>query len=146
MLRRRNFDFGAFCRGLRRIKAAVRSSDGVRRSEIEARRSVLGICDIRHGLVHRNAAFALVHNNQNIAGMDQLALVDLDLLYLSIDPGAHRRDVSVNVRVIRAFIEYGITNEKSRTHGYYYASDITTIILCLSRDVGRYALASVFYA
>jgi len=30
-----------------------------------------------------------------------LALDDVDLLYLSIDPGAHRRDVSVNVRVIR---------------------------------------------
>jgi len=54
MLRRRNFDFGAFCYGLRRIKAAVRSSDGNRRSEIEARRSILAYCDIRHGQFHRN--------------------------------------------------------------------------------------------
>ena len=130
MLRRRNFDFGAFCRGLRRIKAAVRSSDGNRRSEIEARRSILGICDIRHGQVHRNAAFALIHNGENIAGVDQWALDDVDLLYLSIDPGAHRRDVSVNVRVIRTCIEYRITN------------DATTIILWLSRNLGRSAIVA----
>src|SRR5205809_6029653 len=72
------------------------------------------------GQVHRNAAFALIHNGENIAGVDQLALDDVDLLYLSIDPGAHRRDVSVNVRVIRTCIEYRITNEKRRTHGDYY--------------------------
>src|SRR5882762_5395089 len=135
MLRRRNFDFGALCRGLRRIKAAVRSSDGNRRSEIEARRSILGICDIRHGQVHRNAAFALVHNGENIAGVDQLALDDVDLLYLSIDPGAHRRDVSVTVRVIRTCIEYRITNENAALMATIITSDATTIILWLSRNL-----------
>src|SRR5882724_5380865 len=72
--------------------AAARSSDRNRRIEIQAGRSVLSICDIRDGLVHRNAAFALVHHGENIARMDQLAYDDVDLLYLSIDPGAHRRD------------------------------------------------------
>ena len=62
--------------------------------------------------------------------MDQLALDDVDLLYLSIDPGAHRRDVSVNVRVIRTCIEYRITN------------DATTIILWLSRNLGRSAIVA----
>src|SRR5438552_2452095 len=120
MLRHSNFDFGALYRGLRRIKAAVRSSDRNRRIEIQAGRSVLGIRDIRDGMVHRNAAFALVHHGENIARMDQLAYDDVDLLYLSIDPGAHRRDVSVDMRVIRTFIEYRIANEKRRTHGDYY--------------------------
>jgi len=73
-----------------------------------------------HGQVHRKCCIRFVHNGENIAGVDQLALDDIDLLYLSIDPGAHRRDVSVNVRVIRTCIEYRITNETRRTHGDYY--------------------------
>jgi len=66
------------------------------------------------------ADLVLTDDGENIAGVDQLPLDDVDLLYLSIDPGAHRRDVSVNVRVIRTCIEYRITNEKRRTHGDYY--------------------------
>src|SRR6266850_5419245 len=62
--------------------------------------------------------------------------VDVDPLYMSIDPGAHRRDVSVNVRVIRTFIEYGITNEKSRTHGYYYRERYNDYYLVLEPRCG----------
>jgi len=62
--------------------------------------------------------------------------VDVDPLYMSIDPGAHRRDVSVNVRVIRTFIEYGITNEKSRTYGYYYRERYNDYYLVLEPRCG----------
>jgi hypothetical protein len=56
-------------------------------------------------LGQRNTVLFLVYNSQYIAGMDQLTIDGIDLLYLSIDPGAQSRNVSVNLRVIRIFIE-----------------------------------------
>src|ERR1700761_231440 len=97
---------------------------------MQTRSRSFGIGEVRLRLSKGDGVILLVDDSQDVPRLDDLAFDDVDFLNLASNAGTQRHDVTIDLRIIGALVEEGVSKEVSaHTTQQDYRDDHKSFVL-----------------